>query len=255
MPRKPREKSSTGIYHVMARGVDGQNIFHDDKDKQRYINIMSRYKDICQYKLYGYCLMSNHVHLLIKEHEQTVSQIMKRIGTSYVYWHNLKYDRSGHLFQGRFKSESVEDDKYLLVVLRYIHQNPTKAGLVKTPKDYRWSSYSEYVNRENILTDTNFILNILNPDQNKSVRIFEDFMLQDNEDECLSANYDKKKRPSDAEVEKMIVEIIQSNNFQLLHQMNKAKRDKIIKKLKNRDASIRQLARITGLGRGIIEKA
>ncbi len=103
----------------MVRGVGGQEIFHDSKDRQKYISIMTKYKDICQYELYGYCLMPNHVHLLIKECVQTVSQMMQRMRTSYVYWYNQKYERAGHLFQGRSRSEVVGDDRYLLVVLRF----------------------------------------------------------------------------------------------------------------------------------------
>lgn len=255
MSRKPREKSSSGIYHIMVRGINGQDIFHDDRDKQKFIKIMSKYKDICQYEVYGYCLMSNHIHLLIKECKQTISQVMKRIGTSYVYWYNMKYERSGHLFQGRFKSESVEDDKYLLVVLRYIHLNPIKAGLVEEAADYKWSSYSEYINQKNNLTDINFVLSIFNPNQSKAVKIFEDFMAQDNEDKCLDINVKKRKQLSDEEVRELIAKLIQSSNIQMLQQMDKAKRNKIIKDLKEKDASIRQLARITGLGRRIIEKA
>lgn len=254
MPRKPREKSSTGIYHVMVRGVNGQDIFHDDKDRQKYISIIDKYKEICRFELYGYCLMSNHVHLLIRENEQTVSQIMRRLGTSYAYWHNQKYGRSGHLFQGRFKSETVEDDRYLLVALRYIHQNPTKAGLVKAPGNYKWGSYLEYVNKENTLTDVHFVLNILDSDRNKAVKIFKDFMLQENEDRCLGIAA-KAKRPSDGEIRELITQCLRSDNIYLLQQLDKAKRNKILRNVKERNASIRQLARITGLGRKIVEKA
>lgn len=253
MPRKPRERSSTGIYHVMAKGVGGQDIFHDNKDRQKYISIMTKYKDICQYDLYGYCLMRNHVHLLIKECAQTVSQVMRRIGTSYAYWYNLKYERSGHLFQGRFKSEAVEDDRYLLVALRYIHQNPLKAGLVETPAGYQWSSYSDYINPKNTLTDVNFILNIFNSDESKAVANFIDFMTCGNEDKCLGIA-EEKKRPSDKEIRGLITKHLQTNDIRLFLQVEKAKRNKIIKDLKEKDASIRQLARITGLGRRIIEK-
>jgi putative transposase len=253
MPRKPREKSSTGIYHVMVRGVGGQEIFHDNKDRQKYISIMTKYKDICQYELYGYCLMPNHVHLLIKESVQTVSQVMQRMGTSYVYWYNQKYERAGHLFQGRFRSEVVEDDRYLLVVLRYIHQNPTKAGLVETPAAYEWSSYSEYINQQNSLTDVDFILNIFNPDRRKAVAAFKDFMTQGNEDKCLGIA-EGKKRPSDKKIRGLLAKHLNAGDTRLLLQVDKAERNKIIKDLKEKDASIRQLARITGLGRRIIEK-
>lgn len=254
MPRKPREKSSTGIYHVMVRGINKQDIFHCDKDREKYMGIIDKYKEICQFELYGYCLMSNHVHLLIKEGQQTISQIMLRLGTSYAHWYNQKYERIGHLFQGRFKSEIVEDDRYLLVVLRYIHQNPTKAGLVKTPKDYRWSSYSDYINMETTLTDVHFILNVLDSDKSKAVKIFKDFMLQDNEDQCLDIAA-REKRPSDGEIRKLIVKYLRADNISLLQKINKTERNKILRNVKKKNASIRQLARVTGLGRRIIEKA
>jgi putative transposase len=255
MPRQSREKSSSGIYHVMVRGINRQDIFHDDNDKQNYIVIMRKYKDLSHYELYGYCLMSNHVHLLIREYEESISQVMKRIGTSYVYWYNMKYERSGHLFQGRFQSESVEDDNYLLVVLRYIHLNPVKAGLVEEAADYKWSSYSEYFHQKNNLTDTSFILSLFDPHKNKAVKIFEDFMARDNEDKCLDVGVKKRKQLSDEETKELISLFTSSDNIQALLQMEKSKRNKVLKDLKGRGVSIRQLARITGLGRRIVERA
>lgn len=85
--------------------------------------------------------MGNHVHLLLREGKEPLSQIFKRLGVRYVYWYNWKYKRTGHLFQDRFKSEPVEDDTYFLAVLRYIYQNPVKAGLCEKPEEYQWSSY------------------------------------------------------------------------------------------------------------------
>lgn len=86
--------------------------------------------------------MGNHLHLLLQEGKESLEQIFKRIGVRYVYWYNWKYKRTGHLFQDRFKSEPVNDDAYFLAVLRYIYQNPVKAGLCKQPADYLWSSYN-----------------------------------------------------------------------------------------------------------------
>ena len=91
--------------------------------------------------------MGNHIHLLIKPEKEPLEQVFKRIGGRYVYWYNVKYQRVGHLFQDRFKSEPVEDDSYFLTVIRYIHQNPVKAGLCKNIKDYKYSSYAEYNTR------------------------------------------------------------------------------------------------------------
>ncbi|MDO9565422.1 MAG: transposase, partial [Candidatus Desulfaltia sp.] len=97
MPRRAREKSSTGVYHVMVRGINRQDIFNDEEDKQKLVSTLKRYKEICGYDVYGYCLMSNHIHLLLKEGREPITQVMKRIGASYVYWYNMKYERYGHL--------------------------------------------------------------------------------------------------------------------------------------------------------------
>lgn len=255
MPRKARESSSTGIYHAILRGMNGQDIFHDAEDKRRLLETLINYKNICGYEIYGYCLMDNHIHLLIKEGKETISQAIKRIGLSYVYWYNLKYQRNGHLFHDRFKSEKIEDEKYLLTVLRYIHQNPIKAGIVADAGEYKWSSYSEYLEQEGIATDIDFILGIFNPEQDKAVKIFKEFMISENEDQCLDINDKMRKRLSDEEARIIIKKLSKSENVLILQQMEKKERDKIIRELKKIGFSIRQLARITGLGRRIIEKA
>ena len=93
---------------------------------------------------YAYCLMGNHFHLLIRERDERVGETIKRIASSYVYYYNRKYGRDGHLFKERFKSEPVNDMEYFTVLLRYIHQNPVKAGIVEKVKDYEFSSWGEY---------------------------------------------------------------------------------------------------------------
>ena len=110
--------------------------------------------------------MDNHVHILIKEVTEPISLIVKRISGSYVYWFNRKYERWGHLFQERFKSEAVENDAYFLTVLRYIHQNPVKAGITKSVSEFRWSSFHEYVG-EPVLTDVDFALNMFSQTMKK----------------------------------------------------------------------------------------
>jgi putative transposase len=130
MPRVQRKKSNVGIYHVMMRGINRQSIFEDDEDNKKFIEILSKYRNISRYDIYAFCLMGNHVHILIRENEEDLGQIMRRICGSYVYWFNCKYERIGPLFQDRYKSEPIEDDVYLLTVLRYIYQNPVKAEMV-----------------------------------------------------------------------------------------------------------------------------
>ena len=168
MPRTAREKSESGIYHIMLRGINQQNIFEDEEDNKKFIDILERYKTEIDYKIYAYCLMGNHVHLLVKEGKEELSNTMKRIGTAYVYWYNWQYGRKGHLFQDRYKSEAVENDRYFLTVLRYIHQNPIKAGLVKDIETYEWSSYKEYIGEKGIV-DTDFVLSMWDTDRDKSV--------------------------------------------------------------------------------------
>lgn len=156
MPRQARKRSKTGIYHIMVRGINRQIIFEDDEDYLKFLDTIQKNKVKCKFDIYGYCLMGNHAHLLLREREETVSMVMQRLCSSFVYWYNWKYDRFGHLFQERYKSEVVEDEIYLLTVLRYIHQNPIKAGITNTLEGYRWSSYHEYISKNNIV-DINFL--------------------------------------------------------------------------------------------------
>ena len=138
MPRAAREKSKSGVYHIMLRGINRQNIFEDDEDREKFIQTVNICisKDI---KIYAYCLMNNHVHIMIKDDHLDIT--MRKLCANYVYWYNKKYQRCGHLYQDRFKSEVVENDSYFITVLRYIHQNPIKAGLCKAIEEYRWTSY------------------------------------------------------------------------------------------------------------------
>lgn len=127
MPREGRKKSKTGVYHIMLRGINRQTIFEDDEDRFKFLETLRKYKDISQYRLYSYCLMDYHVHLLLRETEESISEAIKRISSSYVYWYNLKYERIVHLFQDRFKSERVENTFYFLTVLRYKSPKSTES--------------------------------------------------------------------------------------------------------------------------------
>ena len=142
MPRRARIESGTGIFHVMMRGINHQNIFEDEEDCWQFINTLDRmrvrYNDEgkpcgtnCIY--YAYCLMSNHIHLLIREREDTIGMAIKRIASSYVYYYNHKYSRDGHLFRERYKSEPVNDMAYFVTLLRYIHQESANCHIKNQP--------------------------------------------------------------------------------------------------------------------------
>ncbi len=198
--------------------------------------------------------MGNHVHLLIKEGEEEWGVTMRRIGARFVYWYNLKYDRSGHLFQGRFKSKAVEDVPYLLNVLRYIHQNPTAAGLVKEISQYKWSSYSEYMNKCK-LVDRDFILDIFDKDREKALFKFIEFHQKKSEGDFLEA-YERRRRTSDQEARAIIKSICPVTYCIDLQKIQKKDgRDQYLRELKQQGLSMRQIARLTGISRGVITKA
>lgn len=251
MPRYARQKSESGIFHVMLRGINKQTIFEDDEDRERFLHTIQRYKAISKYEIYGYCLMSNHIHLLLKETQETISTAIKRISSSYVYWYNWKYGRFGHLFQERYKSEIVENDGYLLTVLRYIHRNPVKAGLTKSVQEYKWSSYNEYI-KEPVITDTGFALQIFSTNREKAIVIFIGYTNKQNEDKCL--DYNEKKRLSDNEVREFIAKLGFQSGSELQH-LERDERNEIIRKLKSIEGvAIRQLSRIIGISKSVIDR-
>jgi putative transposase len=251
MPRYAREKSKSGIYHIMLRGINRQDIFEDDEDRQRFIETIKQYKTVNKYEIYGYCLMSNHVHLLLGEKEESLSQAIKRICGSFVYWYNWKYGRCGHLFQERYKSETVEDERYFITVLRYIHQNPVKAGLSRNTGEYIWGSYNEYIKKETI-TDVNTALEMFSSDRIKAVEQFQKYMNEPNEDKCLE--YEEKRKITDNEVKIYLTELGVSN-ISDLQQSEKNKRNEIIKSMKSIEGiTIRQLSRRTGISKSVIDR-
>ena len=142
MGRYRRIIHSELIYHVIKRGNNKQVIFAETEDYQHYLNTLQRYKKKYNFKLFAYCLMTNHVHLLIKVgQEGTISRIMQSLTVAHTRYYNYVYQRCGHVWQGRFHSPIVSEDGYLLNVMKYIEQNPLRAGMVKCVGDYRWSSY------------------------------------------------------------------------------------------------------------------
>jgi REP element-mobilizing transposase RayT len=169
MARRARRKSDSGIYHVMARGIDRQEIFRNPEDYEKYRQVLKECKSISGYELYAYCLMPNHVHLLFHESEEGLGKTFQRIGSRYAAWFNKKYARCGHLFQDRFKSEPVEDDRYFLVLLRYIHLNPVAAKICRGAADYRWSSYRELVGKSSLI-DPNYPLKLFS-DSKRAARL------------------------------------------------------------------------------------
>ena len=176
MSRPARILSQTGMYHIIFRGINRQNLFECDKDFAKMEEIIAEVKAEKGFELYAYCLMTNHVHLFIRElNSGDITKIMNKILTKYVGWFNFKYERSGSLIGNRYKSEPIEDDTYYLQLVRYIHHNPLKAGMVEQLEDYSWSSYGDYTNPTSSLTDVNFIFSMLNEDIDVAIELFKEF--------------------------------------------------------------------------------
>jgi putative transposase len=145
MPRKPRIEIGGGLYHLISRGNNRRKIFRSHDDYLRFTSILERQKAKLPFYLYAYCLMPNHVHLLIEMQDDPISRIMQRVLTSYSQYHNRKYKKIGHLFQGRYKSILRQTDRYLGELVRYIHLNPVRAKMVKRPEDYEYSGHRAYL--------------------------------------------------------------------------------------------------------------
>ncbi len=252
MSRTARVKSKTGIYHIIIRGINRQILFEEEEDSIKFIQTIQKYRERCQYELYAYCLMSNHLHLLLKEGKEPLETIMRRICSSYVLWYNKKYDRIGYLFQDRFQSEPIEDDAYFLSALRYIFQNPVEAGIVTKTKDYRWSNYRDYVEKRSG-ADIGLALGIFHKDPEKALNLFVEYVNRVNDDKCLDMK--EKIQITDEDALKIMVTHCGIKHAKDLHRLDAGRRNFYIKELKEKHGlSIRQIARLTGVGRGIIQR-
>ena len=148
MARKPRIEVEGGLYHLITRGVDRRDIFHSPEDHKKFLSLLAVQKEKLPFFLYAYCLMTNHVHLLIERMTDDVGRIMHRVLTGYTQYYNRKYRRSGHLLQGRHKAILCQSDMYLAELVRYIHLNPVRAKMVRKVENYPYSSHRAYMGLE-----------------------------------------------------------------------------------------------------------
>ncbi|MCR5728731.1 MAG: transposase [Lachnospiraceae bacterium] len=245
MSRTARLTGESGYYHIIIRGIGKQILFEDEWDYKYFISLMQKYSDETGIKICAYCLMDNHVHMLIHDENNAMSLFMKKIGVSYAGFYNHKYERTGHLFQDRFKNEIIYDERYFLTVLRYILRNPEKAGLSRT-ENYRWSSYKLG------FSDTSFIDTKLIRELFRTERDFREYVLTDVSEKCMEFEEEKK---DDIWALEIIRQRLGLENGIILQTYDRARRDDAIRKLKTVGMSIRQIERLTGLGKGIIQRA
>ena len=153
MGRLPRAIEEGLTYHAINRGNNRADVFVDDDDRLAFLQALATTRQRYPFRLFGYCLMTNHFHLLLRpEPGQSISRILQSLTVTHTWRYHKRHRTSGHVWQGRFKSPVIQDDMHLLVVLRYIEANPLRAAMVADPADYRWSSYPHHgLGREDTL--------------------------------------------------------------------------------------------------------
>lgn len=246
MARKPRKYGNTGCYHVIMRGNNRETIFYDDNDRLFFISRLQKYKSELNIEIYSYCLMGNHIHLLIGKANETMSLLVKKLACSYVYYFNHKYDRTGHLFQGRYKSEPIENIEYFKTVLRYILQNPEKANICHFHQ-YRWSSISSNRYNKSII-NSDFIKAIFESRSQMNA-----FINLRNSDICME-DYNCKYSDDDIKIELIKQLFKYKSPLQLKHDPHNSKIEKI-HFLKTLGFPINQIVRLTGITKHIVENA
>jgi len=178
MARKPRIEYEGAFYHVITRGNQRQKIFKDPLDYQKFLDILTSYKQRCHFYLYAYVLMPNHVHLLIETKDIRLSKILQGVHQRYTMYYNRRYKTVGHLFQGRYKAILCDRDRYLLALLKYIHRNPVRAKIAGGFGKYPWSSYWAYLAKTDTLglINTDQVLRMFSENEARARRHYEAFM-------------------------------------------------------------------------------
>lgn len=250
MARTARKEASSSIYHVMARGVGRQIIFEDDIDRRFYLTVLREELAAHEGVLLAWCLMDNHVHLLVQIALDELSEAMRALGSAYALFFNRRHDRVGHLFQDRFKSEPVEDERYLLTVVRYIHQNPVRAGMSPTC-DYRWSSYPAYLGArdESGQTSCDLVLALFGS-TDELVRFHKEI---DDSDKCVDVE-DAGRPRSDEAAREIAVQALGKIRPEEVSSLPRPRRNEAIRTLRATRLSLRQIERLTGVSRAVVSR-
>ena len=238
MPRTPRSASQSGLYHVTMRGNAKADIFEADVHRQRFTELLSRYRDECRYELLAWCLMDNHVHLVIDANDMDLSGALQKLATAYAVYYNKNECRVGHLFQSPFRSRPIEYEEQLVNTVRYVHRNPERAGICAA-RDYKWSSYGEYAG-EPWLVNKSMVMGIVN-------RVDE---LLEGEVEMGYVVHTSPRRTtlSDTQARAILAERLGVQSCVAIGGLPKKERNKVVQEASNLGLPIAQMARLFGLG-------
>ncbi|MDO7788643.1 REP-associated tyrosine transposase [Desulforamulus aquiferis] len=183
MGRRPRVEYSGAIYHVIQRGNNREYIFQRTEDKLFLLNELQKRKRLKEFLLFGYVLMGNHYHLILQTTGISLSKLMHLINSSYGRYYNKSRKRTGHIFNGRYKAIPIQNEQYLFAVLRYIHQNPVKAGICQRVQHYKWSSDIDYRDNQEGLVDINILLNMMSDNRAEAIKKYSAYVEQEDEEE------------------------------------------------------------------------
>lgn len=250
MARAARRQAESEIYHVMVRGVGRQVIFEDDVDRRFYLSSLREELVSHGGELLSWCLMDNHVHLLVRIAFEGLSSMMQTVGSEYATFFNRRHERVGHLFQDRFKSEPVDSESYLLTVVRYIHMNPVKDGLCTTP-EYQWSSYRAYLGypEQCALTSCDFVLGLLG-----GVEGFVRFHLQETGEKPDLEMGASTRFMSVEQLKRIAEEALGGTRVEDVASLPRPQRNDAIRRMRAARLSVRQIERLTGVSRGVIAR-
>ena len=177
MARRARVEVEGGLYHLIARGNNRQDVFHSAEDYARFLTLLAKQKESLGFYLYAYCLMTNHVHLLIERQGEMVGRVMQRLLTGYSQYYNRRYRRVGHVFQGRHKAILCQSEGYLGKLVRYIHLNPVRARMVGAAELYPYSSHGEYIGIKPVgITDVDPVLRLFGNRREDARRHFAEYV-------------------------------------------------------------------------------
>ena len=249
MPRLARKLGKSKVYHIILRGINRQLIFYDDEDRTVFLNQLLITIEKYKYDVFAYCLMSNHIHLVLKIQDDFLSKAIQSLAIRYSKYFNEKYKRTGHFFENRYKSKIVEDRKYFLDVCRYVHRNPEKAGVCAT-NDYIWSSYHEYIGKEKIINKKTLMYYYQN-----EIEQFINYTLKERKDDDNTyAEYELLDRIPDDELTEIILRTLKIKSIEDIANLNIKIQKKLISKLKEIEGTnITQLSRILKINRIIIK--
>lgn len=253
MGRVAREESHTGYYHVMMRGNNKNMIFSNASEKLYFLEQLNLQVKERNIEVVAYCIMDNHVHLLIGSDLEDMSEAIKRINIRFARRYNNKYEKIGHVFQDRFKSEVIHNDGHLVQVMRYIHNNPVKGNMVNKAEEYTWSSYNSYINKKDRLIHSktkDMIMEIFSG----SIEEYKKFHLMDDTEEFLEIKEDLE-REREERARRIISDYCKKYKVSKLEELANKRHilEEIIVEMLNKSRlPHRRIAEMTGTTRGIV---